>query len=864
MSTLMWQVTRTRTNWATEPPAVPGSEPPLFSWHCRSDRAGARQLSARVRVFDGDRRLWDSGELAGGQITVGYAGPPLVSRSRYRWSVTATDDQDHQAEQEGRFGVAIDDDDWQADWICADRSGADSTRSTEDTAPAPIMRRAFSLDQQPVRATLFVAGLGIHRCTVNGRRVTDAELESGLTDFDQTVQFSTYDVTDLVDTSASVLGVELGRGFYSMTTPNVWRWHIAPWRSDRKVLVRLELYYPDGRTEAIVSDASWRWTDGPTLVDSMYEGETFDAAVATGWDQPGFDDHDWRPVRRTDPPRGRLTAQTQEPVQVVDTVQPGTWRQVGEQSHVTDLGTTIAGWAKINTGSLPARTKITITYAETLTADGTVRPENPHLQSDRFQADEIITGGQPVEWQSRFSYKGFRYLQVDGVDDPGKLGLVAQHAHSSVESAGSFTCSDPVLSWIDSAMRLTVRNNLHHVPTDTPVYEKNGWTGDAQVATEVMLGTFDLRLLLGKWLDDISDSQELDTTPRGTEQDAVGIAGRLPVVVPTPGWGYSELAPAPEWTTLYPFLLDRLVRWYDDPALASRHLPAVLRYLDYEIGRIGDDGLTYGVLGDYLAPGFDGPPGDDLRIAAGCYLYRALLLTAERVAAADADRLRTAADRISDGINSMFLADGRYLSDRENGYRQASNVLPLAMGVTPADQVGAVVAGLVADLHAHDDHHNTGCLGVSQLFRVLTRYGHPELALRVATQTTPPSWGAWMLDGDTTMREMWNEESRSRNHYFMGTVAQWLYESVAGVTMLEPGWTAFEVNPVARTGLDHASYTYESVRGTVGASWRQGEDGFTLDVTVPVGARARIRLPGIEPYWVDSGHWSFNQPPTSG
>jgi len=734
--------------------------------------------------------------------------------------------------------TALDTVEWQGSWIT----------SGEDGEPAPLLRREFEAPAGVVRARVHVAGLGLSRTTLNGHPVTDACLESGLTAYDHTVLYGSYDVG--VQAGPNVIGIELGRGFYAMTTPNTWRWEQPPWRSLRKALVQVELTRADGTTELVTSDDSWRWLPGPTRFDSYYEGETYDARRdPIGWDRPGFDDSAWSPVQVADPPAGRLAPRQHEPVRVVASVEVVDW--LGGQDNrplIADFGTTMAGWVKIST-DMSAGTHISLIFGEQLNPNGTVHATNRHVYSDRFDEDQVIVGDGPLEWESRFSYKGFRYVQVGGIDDPTSITLTARHAHNDVTEVSSFSCSHEVLNWIDSAMRLTVCNNLHHVPTDTPVYEKNGWTGDAQVAAETMLGQYDLHRLFAKWLDDMADSQN--------DQ------GLIPVIIPSSGWGYEELAPAPEWTTLYPFLLDRLVFWYDDPDLARRHLGPVLRYLDYELGRIDADGLTSGVLGDYLAPGMDGAPTvDDLRIASSCYLYRALTITADLVDLAgegNAERLRTAARSLADAINATFLdtARGMYRSDREPEYRQTSNILPVAMGITSAEHVQAVVDNLVADLHAHDDHHNAGCLGLSQLFRVLSAYGHADLAVTVATQTTPPSWGAWMVDGESTMREMWNPESRSHNHYFMGTLAQWLYESVAGVRILAPGWSEFQVNPVARAGLSHASYSYSTPRGPLGASWRSEGDAFTLTVTVPAGTRARIHLPGREPFWVEQGEWSY-------
>lgn len=734
---------------------------------------------------------------------------------------------------------------WQGRWIT----------SGEDGPAAPLLRREFSVPPGVTSGRLHVAGLGLHRTTLNRQPVTDARLESGFTAYDKTALYSSYDVE--LRPGPAVVGIELGRGFYALTTPNVWRWEQAPWRSLRKALVQLEMLDADARVvEVLASDAHWSWGPGPTRFDSYYEGETFDARDdPAGWDAPGFEGAGWSAVQLTDPPAGRLAPQLHEPVRVVDTIDVVDWLGGSGRPLVADFGRTLAGWAEISSGSLSAGTTVDLRFGEQLHADGSVDAESDLVQSDRFNVDRLVVGEQPVTWEPRFSYKGFRYVQVDGVTDPAEITLRARHAHNDVAPVSTFTCSDDVLTWVDAAMRLTVGNNLHHIPTDTPVYEKNGWTGDVQVALETMLGQYDLSRLFVKWLDDMADSQ-LES-------------GLIPVIIPSGGWGYEELAPAPEWTTLYPYLLDRMIAWYDRPDLADKHLGPVLRYLDYELTRIDDDGLTSGVLGDYLSPGNHGTPQhDDLRIAASCYLHRALRLTSDlmertgwtEAGASPVARLRTAADSIADAVNATFLdrQQGCYRSDREPAYRQTSNILPVAMGITPPELAQAVVDRLVLDLHDHDDHHNAGCLGLSELFGVLTAHGQADLALTVATQTTTPSWGAWMVSGETTLREMWGDESRSHNHYFMGALTSWLYGSVAGVRLLAPGWAEFAVDPVARGDLAYASYSYDSSRGRLGAHWQRHGDVLEVTVTVPAGSRARVHLPDQDPFWVQQGQWHYS------
>ncbi|MEU5565241.1 family 78 glycoside hydrolase catalytic domain [Micromonospora musae] len=702
--------------------------------------------------------------------------------------------------------------------------------------PAPLLRRAFRIDKPVTRARLYATGLAYQVLHLNGEPVGTAVLDPGFTDYDDTVLYVTHDVTGLLVKGRNALGVELGRGFYGMTTRNVWRWHQPPWHGEPRLLARLVVEHPDGSRTEVVSDDEWRVTTGPTVSNSLFAGESYDARrERPGWSTARYDDADWARASVLDAPAGTLRAQEHEPVRVVESVAPARLTSPRAGVWVADFGRTTAGWVRLRV-TAPAGTVVRLQYGEKLRDDGTVEASTGHVQGGRFQVDEYVArGGGEEVWEPRFSYKGFRYVQLDGLPGAARTGTVTMRVvHSDVRDVGEFRCSEPLFEQFERMMRRTVRNNLHGIPTDTPIYEKNGWTGDAQVAAPTMAGQLDLSRFFTKWLGDLRDAQVA--------------SGQVPVIVPSGGWGYQELAPAPEWTTVYPYLLREMHRWYGDDRLPRQHWPAVTDYLEWELGRLAD-GLAVTALGDYLSPGTGGNPPEDTRLTATAYLHRALLATAELGELigqdAQAARFRAAAAGLRDRLNETFLdrARGLYRTDRDPGYRQTSNAVPLAFGLVPDDLVQAVVENLVADVQDRGWHLNTGCLGTSVLLPVLTAHGHADVAARVALQRTYPSWGYWVENGADTMWEMWPTSTRSRQHYFHGTVVQWLYEHVAGLRPVADGWARFVVRPDARAELSSASVAVQTVRGRACAAWRRHGGRFELTVQVPVGSTAEVHVP---------------------
>ncbi|MFI6088146.1 family 78 glycoside hydrolase catalytic domain [Streptomyces sp. NPDC051218] len=742
-----------------------------------------------------------------------------------------------ESEQEGWQGRDFDDSGWPEAEVLAPFGegpwGSDAQVPAPEQ-PAPLLRREFTLRKPVARARLYISGLAYYEAHINGRRVGRQVLDPGFTDYEETVLYAVHDVTDDLRRGSNAIGVTLGRGFFGMTTPNVWNWHKPPWHGEPQLLGQLEVDHSDGSRTTVATDGSWRITEGPTRTNSLYAGETYDAREhPADWTGPGFDDGGWKKPVRRDPPKGELRAQPHDAIEIIDTVRPVAVKAHGDD-WIVDMGRTMAGWTRLRVRA-DAGTLVRLAHGEKLKDDGSVHAETGHVPG-RFQTDEYICagGGADEAWEPRFSYKGFRYVQISGL--PGKPDpddVLGRLVHTPVDDTGTFRCSEPFYERLEQAMRRTIQNNLHGIPTDTPMYEKNGWTGDAQVGAPVMMYALGMHRFLGKWLGDLRDSQNKD--------------GQLPVIVPSGGWGYGDLGPSPEWTTVYPFLVREMYRVYGDERVIETHLPTLARYLDWETDRL-KDGLAVTALGDYLSPGYGGNPPEDTRLTATAYLYRALTDTAEMArVAGDNDvrrRFLATAEKLKKSLNATFLApEGHYRTAKDPEYRQTNNCVPLAFGLVPPGARASVTASLLEDIKKRGNHLNTGCLGTSVLLRCLSAQGHSDVAHAIATQRTYPSWGHWFDNGADTMWEMWPLDSRSRDHYFQGTVVQWLYENVAGLRPGDEGYRTFTVRPDARTGVSWARTEFHTVRGPAEVSWSLVDETVRLTVRVPVGATAEVHVP---------------------
>lgn len=812
--------------------------------------------------------------LIGALLVEFDSGDPLVIPTGTAW-LAATD------EQPGWQGADFDDSGWvAARETAAYGDGPWGRGVTLPPDPAPLLRREFTVAKPVRQARAYVAGVGFHELELNGRRVGDHVLDPACTDYEERVLYVTHDVTGLLRRGRNALGVELGRGFFGLRTSTAWDWTNAPWNGDPRLRLQLEIDYKDGTRDVVTTDGDWRVTDGPTRSDSIYAGETYDARdERPGWSRPGFQDAGWSPATELSAPKGRLVAQPLEPIRVIETVDPVAVTQPKPGVRVFDMGRTLGGWAALRVSG-PRGTRVTLEYAQQLTSDGTADLEQGYVHGGRFQRDEYVLSGDGAEtWHARFSHKSFRYVQVTGLPGTPRPGTVrGQEVRSAIPSAGGFSSSSALYGRIHAMVDRSLGHHMLGIPAVDVMYEKIGWTADAQLNVPSMALNYDSERFLAKWLDDLADSQDAD--------------GSIPVIAPSGGWGYDWQAP--EWKAAYPIVMWELYSRFGDRRALSDHYDGVRRYVAWEFGRRDGTGLATSILGDWLSPGGYTQPPEDTRLTATAYLYRDLGIVADAAVVlgrtSDAETMRKQGAELRDRFNDTFLDRDRgvYRTASDPGYRQCSNAIALAFGLAPDEFRTRVADGLVADVHAHGDHLNTGALGTAVLLPALTEAGHVEVAHAIAGQRTFPSWGFWLENGADTLWETWELQQDgqgrppSHDHYLFGSIDQWFHEQVGGITPAAPGYERIRVRPYVDGPLDWAGTWLDTVRGRVEVRWqRRSGGGLDLSVDVPGNATAEVHVPaaagatvlesgrpaakarGVEPlgqsvYRVGSGHYEFS------
>lgn len=832
-----------RTEYAVNPLGLEARAPRL-SWKLQSQQRGARQSAYQILVASsvdqlrrGQANLWDSGQVKSDQsIQVPYRGTALASRQSCAWAVRVwdADGQPTAYSEPATWEMGLlEATDWTAGWI---------------GWPAGWIGRAlyfrcdFDVKAGVKAARVYVAGVGYHDLHLNGAKVGDHVLEPGYTDYAKRVLYATHDVTAGLRAGKNTVAAVVGNGWYGMA----------------KLLLQLEVTYADGTRETIATNGArpggnerWRVTNGPIVMNSVFDGETYDARLEKpAWDQPGGDARQsnldrsalWLNCMPVEPPGGRLVSQTSEPIKVVDTLACVGVVEPKPGVFVFDTGQNLAGWAELRVAG-PRATQVSLRFAESLYPDGTVNQEN--LRAAAATDTYILKGEGRETWQPRFTYHGFRYVQLEGF--PGKPALdtlAIKRVRSAVAPNGTFECSNDLLNRIQRMIWQTEGSNLHSVPTDCPQRnERMGWMNDLTVRLEESLYNFDLARFYTKFLNDVTDTQAAD----GSITDTAPFK-----------WGKR---PADPVSASYLLMGWFLYQYYGDTSAMAAHYNGFKGWVDFVAGQAVDHIVPYGSWGDWSPPASESVAGSagagaiakstPLPLMSTGYLYYTADLLAKMAGvlgkADDARRYAELAGKVREAFNR------KYWNEAVGGYgsnNQACNAFALFLGVVAEKNVPRVVASLVADVEKRGGHLSTGNLCTKYLMETLTNHGRADVAYRIATQETYPSWGFMLANGATTLWERWEHLTKggmnSHNHPMMGSVSSWFYKDLAGIQSdpAVPGFKRIVIRPRVVDGLSWVRASYTSMYGVIRSDWRKENGAFTLKVSVPVNSSAAVHLGG--------------------
>lgn len=813
---------------------------PRFTWVIASDDRQVLQNAYEIRVSDcredlekGVNLAWSTGKIRSGQsVHVNYEGETLKPGTKYFWKVKVWDNKGNVSEwsqadwwQTGLMDPLA----WEADWITAEQ---------EDDATVNYFRKDFKAGStgEIKNATAYISARGMYEASINGKRVGDAYLTPGWTSYNNRIQYQAYDIKELLDEGENTIGIILGEGWYKGRISR------KVYGSETALLAQLVIEYNDGISVTVKSDGAWKYSTGPVISSSIYDGEIFDSGRAiSGWDRPAFDDSSWEQVLVRDYTKTNIIHTYNEPVRKHEELKPQEVIISPEGDTIIDFGQNLVGWVRLKVKGEKGDS-IILHHAEVLDRDGNFYTAN--LRSALQRNIYILNGSEQV-FEPHFTWQGFRYVKIEGlgkIPEPDNITAIA--LYSDMEPTGNFTTSNPDLNQLQSNIQWGQKGNFLDVPTDCPQRdERLGWTGDAQVFCSTAAFNMNVNNFFSKWLKDLAADQ-FDN-------------GNVPVVIPNVLG--SRSAGSAGWSDAATIIPWDIYQSYGDIRVLEEQYPSMKAWVDYLIDTSNDllrnNGFHYG---DWLFYSLDDDNAGrsavtDKYLIAQCFFANSLRIvakTASLLGKEDDNKYYSAIyGQVKEIFNNEFVTpNGQLVSNTQTAY-----VLALQFDLLPESMRKQAVDRLINNIRAYNDHITTGFLGTPYINHVLTRYDQLGVAYELLLQDTYPSWLYPVKKGATTIWERWNgikpdgsfqyPSMNSFNHYAYGAIGDWMYKMIAGIQPEEAGYREFVINPRPGGGLSNAKGELITYYGPISTDWKIENNHFYIEIEIPVNTSAKVYLP---------------------
>lgn len=818
-----------RTEYRVNPIGITEKHP-RFSWKLESGERDTIQQSYHIVVTSDEKIVWETKAESEESVLIPYAGEELRDETLYQVSVAATDNHGNTAAGEMYFetGILLPET-FQAKMITHD--------FPEDETACPIFSRTFTAKGKVKKARIYATSRGVYEAYLNGERIGADRMTPGWTSYHHRLQYQIYDITEMIR-EENEIEIMVGNGWYKgifgfMLTPNIYGDRVG-------AFAEIHLEYEDGSREAICTDESWNARTGAVRYSEIYMGETIDTTIGEAQDreQSGIRTGS---VSVMEFDKSTLTAQENESVRITERVLAKKLIVTPKGEKLVDFGQNLTGLVELKVHGRKGQ-KIVIHHAEVLDKDGNFYPDT--LRQAKSE-DTYICNGEEQVFLPHFTFHGFRYISVEGMDDMRLDQFTACVMHSDMEKSGDFQCSNPKVNQLQSNIAWGQRSNFLDIPTDCPQRdERLGWTGDAQIFSWTASFNRNTALFFRKWMRDVAAESSLE---KG-----------VPHVVPDILGQYSSSA----WSDVAVIVPWVVYQMYGDKGILEENWKCMHEWVDYIKSQCGANGLwqTGFQYGDWLAldkeESADRTGATDKYIIANAYyLYVTDLVrqTAEVLGfAEEAEKYQKLYDTTLEAFRQeYYTSTGRIVSETQTGA-----ILSLYFNLAREKDRERILQILKTNIENHKNHLATGFVGTPYLCHTLSENGEHELAATVFMKEDYPSWLYAVNMGATTIWERWNSimpdgsfdvsGMNSLNHYAYGSIGDWMYRKVAGVSQLKPGYKKFKVQPMFVKGIEEAGVTFESIYGQIESKWSCKDGKICGYVKVPVNTTAEIHLPEKE------------------
>ncbi|MGD9929177.1 MAG: glycoside hydrolase family 78 protein [Mangrovibacterium sp.] len=839
----------------TEPVGIDVTQP-RFSWLLPSQQRGVVQSAYRIVVASSPEKLavndgdwWDSGKVLSGQsANIVYDGKRLKSQAEAYWKVKVWQgDQESEWSEPARFSMGLlYYKDWSGRWIGFDRAFEWDREDKFARLSARYFRKEFQVSKEVQSANVYLFGLGLYELYFNGQKIGDQVLAPTPTDYTKNVKYNVFDVTEYLKAGDNAVGTILGNGRYYAMRQNEKPYKIKTFGYP-KMLLQLEITYTDGTKDILKTDNSWKGTaDGPIRTNNEYDGEEYDARKEMpGWNQPGFDDSAWIPAEYVQEPRGEFEAQLNPNMKVMHTLKPVSLKEVRPGVFILDLGQNMVGWLQMKVRGAEGD-QVTLRFAEILDEQGELARAN--LRDAKATDVYTLKGDGDEVWEPSFVYHGFQFVEITGY--PGKPSpedFEGRVVYDDMATIGTFETSNALINQIYKNAWWGINGNYKGMPVDCPQRnERQPWLGDRSTGAYGESFVFDNALHYAKWLDDIRNAQRAD--------------GSIPDVAPAFWRYYSNNM---TWAGTYLMVADMLHRQFGDAVSVAKHYPNMKRWLKFMEDRYMTDDfiMTKDSYGDWCVPpatieegrGKNANVKYPSQLISTAYHYYYLQLMQKFAVLTGNESDIPAFTEMASQVKAAF---NREFYDAEKAsygtHTLTDNLLAYALDLVPESDRDRLFKTITDIIEVDNKGHlSTGLIGTQWLMRTLTENGRADLAYRLATNKTYPSWGYMVENGATTIWELWNGNTaapnmNSYNHVMMlGDLIIWFYENLAGIKSSEeaPGFKKIIMKPEPVSGLDFVKASYETIHGTIKSHWQKKGKTFNWTIVVPANTTATVYLP---------------------
>lgn len=838
---------------------------PAFAWQIDSKKNDYTQSAYQIQVGTDSNNIasqWNSGKIVSSQSQfIYYKGRALQSGKKYFWRVQVWDKSGQSTSWSPvqSFTTALlNPHDWSgAKWI-----GYDDLHDTLLVTPGvhltdtkklgdklkqrtvvPLFRKTFTLSKKIKSALAFVSGLGHYEMYCNGDKTGNSFLAPGWTWYDKRWLYNVYDITSQLHQGRNAVGLIVGNGFYNINRERYFKLVLA--FGLPKMICKIQVTYTDGSTQTIVSDESWKTAPSPISFSSIFGGEDYDARVEqNGWASAQFSDDHWKKARAVKAPKGKGEAEKTFPVMVNDVFKAKRITKTADSVYLYDFGQNASGIIELKVKGKKGQT-VKLIPAE-LINDKNLANQNatgkPYYFSYTLKGEGIET------WRPRFTYYGFRYVQVEGAlpdtaatenDAPRIVELQALHTGNSAPESGSFACSNDLFNNINQLIRWAIKSNMQSVVTDCPHREKLSWLEQDHLMGSSIQYNYNIYHLYKKLVYDMMDAQ----TPEGLVPD---IAPEF-VFFDDKGFGFRD---SPEWGSAAVIVPWLIYKWYGDTAILRTAYPMMKRYVAYLQSRSENHILSYG-LGDWYDLGPKRPGVAQLTpnglTATAIYYYDITLLRQMALLLKDgaaASKYGELASQVRQAFNEKFFDNTKKVYATGS---QTSMAMPLMLGLVDEKDRKIVFKNLVDSITAGGKALTAGDVGYHYLVQALQTGGASQLLYEMNYRDDVPGYGFQLKRGATALTESWAAlKEVSNNHLMLGHLMEWFYSGLAGIDQApnSVGFKEVVIKPELVGDINFVKASYETFYGTISSEWtRDAKDAITLKVQIPANTTAEIWLP---------------------